>query len=76
VQVSSDHQTLEFKKGKLSVVAEKIDLCELEISFERIEGFPKDADPAHVSSVAVPQHPRCASAAVLHISWFEGSVAP
>jgi hypothetical protein len=59
VQVSSDRQTLEFKKGKLSLVAEKIDLCQLEISFERIEGFPKDADPAHVSSVAAPQHPRC-----------------
>jgi len=40
---------LEFKKGKLSVLSEQIALSELQMTFERIEGFPKDPVPAHVS---------------------------
>ena len=47
-QVSSDRRMLEFKKGK-SVVTEQIDFASLEMTFERIEGFPKDSNPAHVS---------------------------
>ncbi len=47
-QVSGDRRMLEFKKGK-SVVTEQLDLTSLEMTFERIEGFPKDSNPAHVS---------------------------
>ena len=49
LQISADRQMLVFKKGKLSVVSEQIALSELQMSFERIEGFPKDSIPAHVS---------------------------
>jgi hypothetical protein len=47
--VSSDRQKLEFKKGKLSVVSEQIHFADLDVSFDRIEGYPKDTNPAQVN---------------------------
>ena len=48
-QVSADRRALEYKKGKLSVLSESMDVATLEATFERTEGFPKDCNPAHVS---------------------------
>ena len=49
VQVSSDRRRLEFKKGKMSLVSEHFDIETLEVTLNRIDGFPKDSDPSHVS---------------------------
>ena len=49
VQVSSDRRRLEFKKGKMSLVSEHFDIETLEVMLDRIDGFPKDSDPSHVS---------------------------
>ena len=54
-QVSADRRALEFKKGKLSVLSESMDIATLEASFERTEGFPKDCNPAHVSRPATSE---------------------
>jgi hypothetical protein len=57
---------LEYKKGKLSLVSEQINLKELEMTFERIEGFPKDSGFQSCSSgesslvpAAQVARPRC-----------------
>jgi hypothetical protein len=47
-QVSSDRQMLEFKKGKLSVNSEQINFGDLDMTFDRIEGYPNDSRPAQV----------------------------
>ena len=49
LQVSSDCRKLVFKKGKMSTVIEQIELEALEMTFDRIDGFPKDCDRSHVS---------------------------
>ena len=47
LQVSSDRRWLEFKWGKM--MSEQIALEALEMTFDRIEGFPKECDRSQVS---------------------------